>query len=100
MTLQYRILVVCGTGIATAAVAAEKVTVGLKERGYKVVTSQCHAMESPAKVEVFKPHLIVATTTIGKDLGVPVFKGVPFLTGIGEKDVLDQIVEVLKEVKE
>jgi len=100
MALQYRILVVCGTGIATATVAAEKVKIGLKERGFNVVTSQCHAMESPTKVEDFKPHIIVATTQVRKDLGVPIFKGIPFITGIGEKEVLDQIVEALKEIKE
>ncbi len=93
-----RVLIVCGTGIATATVAAEKVTQALKARGIEIISSQCHSMESPAKVQTFKPHIIVATTPVRKDLGVPVFKGIPFLTGIGEAELVDQIVATLKSL--
>ncbi len=96
MAGQYRILIVCGTGIATATVATEKVTEALKRHGFNIVTSQCHSMESPAKVETFRPHIIVATTPVRKDLGVPVFKGIPFLTGIGEEETVLKIVETLR----
>ncbi len=41
--------------------------------------------------------LIVTTTPVSKDLGVPVIQGLAFLTGIGKDDVLKQIVEALKE---
>jgi galactitol PTS system EIIB component len=99
MAEQKRILIVCGTGIATATVAAEKVMSALKARGLNVVTSQCHSMESPGKVDTFKPHAIVATTPVRKDLGVRVFKGIPFLTGIGEQEVINQLVDHLNGVE-
>jgi hypothetical protein len=32
---------------------------------------------------------------VRKDMGVPVFSGVPFLTGIGQDKIIDQLVAVL-----
>ncbi len=92
-----RIIIACGTGIATATVATEKVTQALKARGINVVTTQCHSMEVPAKVAQFKPHAIVATTPVRKDLGVPVFSGVPFLTGIGQEKIINDLVALLQD---
>jgi len=90
-----RIIIACGTGIATATVAAEKVKEALKARGIPVMITQCHSMEVPAKVAQIKPHAIVATTQVRKDMGVPVFSGIPFLTGIGQDKIIDQLVAVL-----
>ena len=42
---QVRVLVACGTSIATATVAANKVTEIGKEAGLNVSVSQCKAME-------------------------------------------------------
>jgi PTS system galactitol-specific IIB component len=41
--------------------------------------------------------LIVTTTVLGKKSDVPVINGLPFITGIGEEEVLKQIAEELKK---
>jgi PTS system galactitol-specific IIB component len=39
----------------------------------------------------------VATTPVPKDLGVPVFNGVPFLSGVGMDKLKTQIIEALNQ---
>ena len=41
--------------------------------------------------------LIVTTTPVSSDLGVPVIQGLAFLTGIGKDATLKQIIEALKD---
>lgn len=92
-----RILVACGTSIATATVVAEKLKEIAKEAGVRVNVVQCKAAEIRGRITTFNPHVIVATTPVPKDLGVPVFNGVPFLSGLGMDQLKAQIVEALKK---
>jgi PTS system galactitol-specific IIB component len=41
--------------------------------------------------------LVVSTTQVPSDLGVPVIQTLAFLTGIGKEDVIEQIAKVLTE---
>ncbi|MCL4296697.1 MAG: PTS sugar transporter subunit IIB [Anaerolineae bacterium] len=92
-----RILVACGTSIATATVVAEKLKEIAKEAGVRVNVVQCKAAEVRGRIATFNPHVIVATTPVPKDLGIPVFNGVPFLSGLGMDQLKAQIVEALKK---
>jgi len=107
MAKKVRVLVVCGTGIATSTAAENKLMEWFKKRGYNVSTSQCIAAEVPSKAQSFNPHAIVTTTKLrivkvetadGKTMhvvdgipNIPAFNGVPFLTGIGEEALVDRI---------
>ena len=57
-----RILVACGTGIATSTVVAYALEEGLKERGLRVETRQCIASEVPSLAPGMD--LVVATTPV------------------------------------
>jgi PTS system galactitol-specific IIB component len=92
-----RVLIACGTAIATATVVAEKVKEIAKEAGVPVNVAQCKAAEVRGRISTFSPHVIVATTPVPKDLGIPVFNGVPFLSGVGMDELKAQIVEALKK---
>lgn len=70
-----------------------------REAGLDVETAQCKASEIRGKIQTFSPHLIVATTPVPSDLGVPVFNGVPFLSGIGLPQLKRDIVEALKAIQ-
>ena len=113
MAKKVRILVVCGTGIATSTAAEAKIQEWLGKRGYDVRTSQCIAAETNMKAESFKPNVIVTTTklkivkveTNGKVMfnidgipNIPAYNGVPFLTGIGEVELVDKICAALEVV--
>lgn len=90
-----RILVACGTAIATSTVVAKAIEDALRERGIEVITRQCKASEVASMVEGMD--LVVTTTPVPTNLGVPVIQTLAFLTGIGKEAVIDQIVKVLSE---
>lgn len=97
MTVPKRILVACGTGIATSTVVAKAIEEALKERGIDVITRQCKATEVRSLVD--QADLIVTTTQLPSNLGVPIIHTLAFLTGIGKEDAIEQIVKALQEKK-
>lgn len=91
-----RVLVACGTSIATATVAAAKVKEIANQAGITVEVVQCKAGEIRGRVQTVNPHLIVAMTPVPKDLGIPVFSGLPFLSGVGIDKLKTDLLTVLK----
>jgi len=94
---QRRVLVCCGTGIATSVQVSHKLQRMLKERGVSATMSECRAIDLQIRAEAVKPQVIVSTTHVklpGKD--IPIYSGVPFLTGIGADALADQIADQLR----
>lgn len=89
------VLVACGTAIATSTVVAKAIEEKCKAEGIRVRTRQCKAAEVPTLAK--DADLIVTTTTLSRDPGVPVVQGLAFLTGIGKDEVLEEICEKLRE---
>ncbi|MBA3637222.1 MAG: PTS sugar transporter subunit IIB [Rubrobacteraceae bacterium] len=96
MAKKKRILVACGTGMATSTAVAESLREGLEDRGIEVEMSQCKISEMDSYVDSFEPHAIVATAEVDGNYGVPVFSGRPFLTGVGADEVVEDIAETVK----
>lgn len=90
-----RILVACGTAIATSTVVAKAVEEALKERGIEVVTKQCRASEVVNLVKGMD--LVLTTTPVPGNLGVPVVQTLAFLTGIGRETAIQQIIKALAD---
>ena len=92
-----KILLACGTGIATSTAVAKKLEKALDERGWagKYQITQCTVAEVPSKSE--NVDLCVATTQVQSNVKCPVVMGIPFLTGIGIAPVVDQIVAILEQ---
>jgi len=91
-----RVLIACGTAIATATHVANSVKDTAREAGFDIETAQCKAAEIRGKIQTFSPHIIVATTPVPSDLGVPTFSGVPFLSGIGLDQLKEELINALK----
>ena len=89
------VVVACGTAIATSTVVAKAIEEAAAEAGIGVKTRQCKAAE--VRQMAVGADLIVTTTPVPDDIGVPVIQGLPFLTGIGKDEVLQEIIEVLKD---
>lgn len=93
MTRRKRVLIVCGTAIATSTVVAMKVDELLKKHGISADIRRCMTSEAPtASKDV---DLIVATTQVPQ-VAVPVISGIPFITGIGMDKVEQAILESLR----
>lgn len=90
----YKIVVACGTAIATSTHVALKVKELLEERGLCVQTIQCRIPEIPSLAP--DADVVVATAQVPYDLPIPVVSGIPFLTGVGVKEVVDRIEEILR----
>jgi len=91
--VKHRILVACGCGAASSTFVAIRVAEALAERGIDVVATQCNLSDVASNLEGID--LILTTAKLEESFNVPSFLGVPFLTGIGTDQLLDQIVDVL-----
>lgn len=96
------IIILCGSGVASSAMAAEKLKQSCEERGLdvKIETRAYRDMKSIG----VKPDLIVALTPGLKAGGfgigftdVPIVMGVSLLTGRDYEKIIDEIEEKLKD---
>jgi PTS system galactitol-specific IIB component len=90
------VIVSCGTAIATSTVVAKAIEDACKAKGIPVIVKQCKAAEIQAVLND-GADLIVTTSQLRFDPGIPVIKGLAFLTGIGIDQVMAQILDVLKK---
>lgn len=88
-----KILVICGTGIATSTVVAIKIREFCATRNIAVEVSQGKVMDIVRGVVGYD--LIVATTPIPSKITIPVIQGLPFLTGINVEATLEKIAQAL-----
>ncbi|CAN5177318.1 PTS sugar transporter subunit IIB [soil metagenome] len=93
MPKKKKILVSCGTAIATSTVVAKKIEEKLGERGIPVEVSQCKAAEAPKRADGFDA--VVTTTQISYKGDTPVLKTTSFLSGRGIDEDVDKIVEMI-----
>lgn len=94
----FRILSVCGTGIATSTVVSETCKRLLKERGMECVVQECRVMEVEAAADTFNPDVIINTAQVSADKvpNVRKFRALQFLTGVGDNALADEIEAYLK----
>ena len=92
-----KILLACGTGVATSTVVNSRLDDAMKKRGlagtYTAV--QCKIAEVAAKSENFD--IIISTTRPPPGLTKPFINGLPLLTGVGAEKVWDQVAELIKQ---
>lgn len=97
MDNEKNVLIVCGTGVATSTVVKERVQEALPEHGITVGTiDKAKATEAPSKANSGKYDAIVTTTSLNeKRYDIPVYHTTAFMTGIGQDEAIDDIVEIL-----
>lgn len=95
MARKKKILIVCGTSIATSTVVAFKVDEFLKKKGIQVEIRR--AMTSEAKNASKDADLIIATTQV-PGVTIPVISGIPYLTGMGVANLEQQILDILSKI--
>ena len=90
------ILVMCGSSIATSTLAAVKIEEEAERRGILVNVKKGKVADADMLVKYTKADVIVSTSVIDPRDDVPVFSGVPLLTGIGQKELYDQIFSTIQ----
>lgn len=88
-----KILIACGSGIATSTVANQKISDYLNKNGYqgKYTIEQCQVSEVAAKSD--SADFCVSTTVVGGTVKCPVLSGLPLLTNMG----IDKLYESIKK---
>ncbi|EUJ45330.1 PTS sugar transporter subunit IIB [Listeria riparia] len=89
-----KVIVACGSGVATSQTVASKVDRILKERGVKVNVEavdikslEQHIRTSDAYVAITKP---------SKEYDIPTLNGIAFLTGMGMDEETEKLIKALQ----
>lgn len=96
MARKKKVYIVCATGIATSSMLRVKIEDFLRRKGIDATVNQYRVTElTPSRVDA---DVIVATTGMPAEFTrvVPVINGVPLITGKGEKEVLQELLDVLQ----
>ena len=89
-----KVIVACGTGMATSSMIAEKGRAVLEDNQVDYTLSQAQLSE----LDMYKEaDLFVTAMRVEEDYGVPMVVGTPFLVGIGEAEAAAKIIEILKK---
>ncbi|WP_163536127.1 PTS sugar transporter subunit IIB [Gracilibacillus sp. YIM 98692] len=89
-----RVIVACGSGVATSQTVASKVQKLLNEKG---VTAQVEAVDIKSLHQYINgASAYIAITKPKESYPVPVIDGIAFLTGMGMEEELDKVIEAVK----
>lgn len=89
-----RVIVACGGAVATSTVAANRIVELCQKEGIEVEIVQCRVSEISAKCQ--NVDLIVTTSRVTKNYGIPLETGMPFVSGIGAEEAGRKILAHLR----
>jgi len=92
-----KILVVCGSGVATSMHAAFKLRGYLEKEKLTVHIDGAGTNELASRAPAYD--IILSNTMVTIKTDKPVFSAIPLLTGIGEKELVEKLVEKVKEIQ-
>ena len=93
-----RILVVCGSGVATSMHAAYKLNQYFEKEKLSVHIDGAGNNELAGRAPSYD--IILSNTMVTINTDKPVYNAVPFLTGIGEKELAAEIVAKVREIQQ
>lgn len=93
--LKKKVIAACGGAVATSTIVANKIVELCKKNGIDVEICQIRISEIESNLD--GTDLIVTTSRIKRDYGIPYVNGMAFISGIGEKATEAKILEVLKK---
>lgn len=90
-----KIIVACGSGVATSQTVASKISRLLKEKGY---SANIDAVDIKSlKHHIHSADAYVSIVKTKDEFNIPVFNGIAFLTGVGMNQELDKIIAFINE---
>ena len=92
-----KLLIMCGTGVATSTVVTGKVKTWLEDNGLEDKVSLHQSKISDELNRIDDYDIIVSTTIVPDDIRDKVIDGVPLLTGMGADEMYDRIEEKINQ---
>lgn len=90
-----KIVLACGSGVATSSAVAKKVSDLLDANGFEGAYTIVQCAIAEAAANCGDADLLVATTVAPEGITCAYVSGVPFLTGMGKADAEKKIVEIV-----
>lgn len=90
-----RVIVACGSGVATSQTVASKVADLLEERGIMADVEAVDIKSLDLYIKTCDVYVSITPTTTS-DFDVPVISGIPFLTGVGIDEALEEVIKAIK----
>lgn len=91
--MRKKVIVACGGAVATSTIAANKIVELGKKNGVEIDICQVRISEIESNLPA---DLIVTTSKVKRDYGVPLFTGMPFISGVGVEKTEASILNVLQ----
>lgn len=88
-----RVLVACGSGIATSTIICNKIEEFLEGIPHEI--TQCSISEIDSYED--RNDVIVSSTQLSKEYSIPTVMGIGLITGIGEEEVKEKLLEILNK---
>lgn len=93
-----KILVVCGSGVATSMHAAYKLREHLDRQKIQAVIDGAGNNELAGRGPAYD--IIISNNQVTAKLDKPIFSAIPLLTGIGEQDLVAKVVAEIRQIQE
>jgi PTS system galactitol-specific IIB component len=97
MGTKIKILSICGSGVVTSSMVANKLKEMFKERGYDASTVEANPSELETYVMREQFDLIAFSSPIGDSHGVPALNAIGLITGMGEEKFMEDALKILKD---
>ena len=92
--MKKKVIVACGGAVATSTVAANKVVELCKNNNVDIEICQVRISEIESNLPA---DLIITTSKVKRDFGVPLLTGMPFISGVGVEKTEAKILKVLRD---
>lgn len=96
MKTKINVLTICGSGVVTSSMIANKITDLLGEKGYDVSATEANPTEIDNYLMRTKYDFIAYSTPVGQTHGVPVINAMGLVTGMGDDEFIEEALSVLK----
>jgi len=93
--MKKKVIVACGGAVATSTIAANKVVDLCKKNNIDVEICQVRISEIESNLS--GAVLIVPTSKVKRDYGIPVITGMPFISGVCVEKTEAAILKVLQQ---
>ncbi len=94
-----KVLVVCGSGTVTSSMVSNKLKDKLEEKGYKIETTQTNPGGVQGALSMGNYDFIAYTSPVSGEPGIPTINANGFLTGFGEDEFLEEVMEVINNIE-
>lgn len=93
-----KILSVCGSGTVSSAMLSSKLTDVLEENGYSAECNEVSPGGVAGAMSTTPYDLIVYTSPVEGDFGVPIINATGFLVGINEDEFIENFMNEVKKL--